>query len=148
MGRQYTSLKVRAAEDWRKPNSSFVMLSFDYARQLDIPLFVDEPTAGYRANKKSLDVNLFGVVNEGPTDEFRHPYFLREGIKNGSDTVCSMLNHYIQNFGLRDARSLSLWSDSCTCQNMNNIVLSFLTLLVENGVVDKVHWRFLAIGHK
>ena len=101
------------------------MLYFDYARLLGIPLIVDETTARYWGHKKALHVNLFGIVNEVATEEFRHQYFLREGTKNESDTVCSMLHHYIQNFGLRGARRRSLWSDSCTGQNKNNIVLSF-----------------------
>ena len=41
------------------------MLSFDCARQVDVPLFGDETTEGYWAHKKALDVNLFSIVNEG-----------------------------------------------------------------------------------
>lgn len=41
------------------------MISFDYARQLDNPFFVDETTEGFWEAKKARYFRLFGIVNEG-----------------------------------------------------------------------------------
>eukprot|EP00171_Calliarthron_tuberculosum_P022662 IDg22662t1 len=145
---QYRECGARAREAWVSGAPDFIMLSFDYARQLGVPSFTDETTKGFWSSKQSLDVNLFGIVNEG-SGEYgrRHAYLVPEGMKNGADTVCSMLHHFITDNDLHGAHKLILWSDSCTGQNKNNIVVAFLLMLVHNGVFDEIDWRFLAVGH-
>ena len=120
------------------------MLSFDYARQLDVPLFGDETTESYWEHKEALDVNLFVIVNESGNGKFRFPYLLREGAKSGSDSVCSLVLHWIKTHDLCDSKKLSLCSDSCTGQNKSNMFLSFLSLLVGHEIILEVDLRFLA----
>ena len=48
---------------------------------------------------------------------------------------------------MRDASELHLWSDSCTGQNKNNIVMAYLMLLVHNGMYKALDWRFFAVGY-
>ena len=88
---KYTDMGREAEEEWKKETPGSAMLSFDYPRQLEVLLFVDETIEGYWAHQKALDVNLFGIVNEGRDDKFRFSYLLREGTKSGSDSVCSMI---------------------------------------------------------
>ena len=149
MLQQYRASKAAAKLEWAKHEPAFVVLAFDYARQLGVPHLGDETTEGFWATKKALDVNLFGIVNEGGgTYGLGTPYLVPERVKSGSDTVCSMLHHYITNDSkVQAARELHLWSDSCTGQNKNNIVLAFLMLLVHTGVYDVVDWRFFTVGH-
>lgn len=145
---QYKDCISNAEEQWKRPSPDHVMISFDYARQLDVPCFVDETTEGFWAGKKAYDIPLFGIVNEGARAEtHRHLYLLPEGVKNGSDTVCSMLYHWIQSQDFRGARNMKMWSDSCTGQNKNNIVLAFVMMMFHNGLFDEVEWRFLEVGH-
>ena len=146
---QYRESKAAAKIEWAKEVPEFVVLAFDYARQLAVPHLGDETTEGFWASKKALDVNLFGVVNEGAGKHgLGTPFLIPERVKSGSDTVCSMLHHYISNNSkVRNAREMHLWSDSCTGQNKNNIVVAFIMLLVHNGIYDAVDWRFFAVGH-
>ena len=58
-----------------------------------------------------------------------------------------MLLHSFKALGFRDSKKIGLWSDSCTGENKNNIVLSFLSLLVGHDIIAEVDWRFLAVGH-
>ena len=49
-------------EDERLPSA---MISFDYAKKLQIPNMKESTMNEYFAMAKSYDVNLFGIVNEG-----------------------------------------------------------------------------------
>lgn len=45
------------------------MLSFDYARKLDVPVFADEITEGFLGEQECLRRAIFGIVHEGVQNE-------------------------------------------------------------------------------
>ena len=84
MLQQYRASKASAKIEWKKEKPEFVVLAFDYARQLGVPQLSDETTEGFWASKKALDVNLFGIVNEGGGSYgLGTPYLLPERLKAG-----------------------------------------------------------------
>ena len=146
----YRTNVARAVTAWKAAADvrlSFACISFDYAVMLKLPVFDEETQAGYHAHRLGLDVNLFGIVNEGRGHQHNVIYY--EGYKHGSEHVCSMLNFYLDKMERRVglAKTLSIFSDSCCGQNRNNIVLGFLIRRAERALNDRIEWNFLAVGH-
>lgn len=125
-------------------------ISYDYAKQLSIPLLCRQTMNEWFAQKKGYDVNLFGIVDEGKGENgHQYNFIYGEGTKHGSIQVASMLNHFLQVTcaPIGQARKLFLHSDSCTGQNKNNILLGYFMLRVAHGYHDEIIWQFMAVGH-
>lgn len=125
-------------------------ISYDYAKQLSIPLVSAQTTNEWFAQKKGYDVNLFGIVDEGSgTNGIQYNYIYGEGTKHGSIQVVSMLHHFFSNTSqaIGHPEKLFLHSDSCVGQNKNNIVLGYYMLRVALGYHEEVVWQFMTVGH-
>jgi len=125
-------------------------VSYDYAKQLSIPLLATQTMNERFSQKKGYDVNLFGIVDKGDGQKgMQYNYVYGEGTKHGSIQVTSMLHHFfsVTSPSIGKARRLFLPSDSCIGQNKNNILLGYFMLRVAHGYNDKIIWQFMAVGH-
>jgi len=125
-------------------------VSYDYAKQISIPLLSEQTMNEWFAQKKGYDVNLFGILDEGTgANGMQNNYIYGEGTKHGSIQVASMLNHFFTktNAPIGRSETLFLHSDSCTGQNKNNIVLGYFMLRVALGYHENIIWQFMAVGH-
>lgn len=128
----------------------FVTVSYDYAKQLTVPILSEQTMHEWFAQKKGFDVNLFGIVDEGAGDNgTQYNYLYGEGTKHGSIQVASMLDYFfrVNCPYLGTSRVINLHSDSCTGQNKNNIVLGYFMLRVAHNMHDEIIWNFMEVGH-
>jgi len=69
----------------------------------------------------------------------------------GSNEIASALWNYLTTkypvLAPGTTRELVLWSDRCTGQNNNFIVLTMLTCLVRQGIFTNVNHKFFVTGH-
>lgn len=100
----------------------------------------------YMANVFGLDVNLFGITDEGGKQYVNYLY--TEGYKHGSNHVNSMVHHFLKtNTVIGNAQRLVIYTDSCGGQNRNQFVMFYLVQRVLQGYHDVIHWRFMSVGH-
>ena len=137
------------AKETRAPDTG--MISFDFARQLDVP---DKLRLGtmlsYFAELKAYDVNIFGIVNEHEKAHgVQYNLIYGEGGKHGSHAVVSLLHYFLTSVQPETGNKKVLYvqSDSCQGQNKNNIVLDYFLWRVVRGYHDRVIWRFMEVGH-
>jgi len=138
-----------AVRAWELPRrAETAMISFDYATQLTLPISATETQNEYMGTRFGLDVNLFGICNEG-AKEYHH-FLYTEGFKHGSVEVISMLHYY---FGLpsqvrvANSHQLVVYTDSCSGQNRNKYVHAYLMHRVLAGYHEEISWNFMAVGH-
>eukprot|EP00171_Calliarthron_tuberculosum_P002286 IDg2286t1 len=127
-----------------------VVISYDYAKQLSVPMQSEQTMNEWFSQKKGYDVNLFGIVDEGHGDNsLQYNYVYGERTKHGSIQVASMLHHFlsIECPLLGRSKIVHFHSDSCTGQNKNNIVLGYFMLRVAHGFHDDIFWHFMEVGH-
>lgn len=126
-----------------------MVLIFDYAHQLGVPHLSGEMMETFWVSKNALDVNLFGVMNDGAGKYgLSTQYLLPERLKSVLDAVCTMLQHYIiNNAKMWAAHDLYLCNNSFSGQIKGNIVEGYLMLFMHNGIYDAVDWRFFVAGH-
>ena len=75
---------------------SVAAISFDYATQLSLPVSAFETQGEYIASQFGLDVNLFGIVDEGEKKYYNYLY--TEGYKHGSEHVISMVHAHLRDY--------------------------------------------------
>eukprot|EP00171_Calliarthron_tuberculosum_P010739 IDg10739t1 len=122
-------------------------ISADYAKQAYLPVVAAGTTKDYFIQKQGLDVNLFGIFNEG--SGVQTTMVSTEGARHDSNSVVSQLHYYMKHIQPRvgTAKELYLHMDSCTGQNRNNIVLGYFMLRVFLGYHDRVVLKFMTVGH-
>lgn len=121
-------------------------ISFDYATQLSLPISAMETQAEYISSQFGMDVNLFGIVNEG--EKHYYNYIYTEGYKHGSNHVISMVHAHLRHHSVTgNAQHLYVYTDSCGGQNRNKFVYSYFIHRVLAGFHDQITWCFLAVGH-
>ena len=125
----------------RSERLTMASISFDYAKQLTVPMLSDQTMNEWFSQKKGHDVNLFDIIDEGIGDSgLQYNYIYGEGTKHGSVQVASMLHHFfnVECPRLGESEVLHLHTDSCTGQNKNSIVLGYLILRVAHGFHDEI----------
>lgn len=146
-------------------------MAFDFATQLDLPMIARQTQRGYMAETFGLDVNEFGIVDEGRNRQTNVLY--TEGFGHDSNFSISSLHWYLTKHNpavgrasvvvrpvcicgtcMANSRLLSnnlavqhFWSDSCVGENRNNYVLSYFKWRVAMGFHDEVRWSFKVVGH-
>jgi len=133
-------LRSRDIENNRRP----IVLSFDYAQNVDIPHLSQQPGFFYFASLKKA--YQFGIVDEELDQHYHYIYMESEGGK-GSDNVVSMVLHHIKTIQTRRSKHLILWADNCGGQNKNSTMIHTLLELVKNGQFDVVELKFQIKGH-
>lgn len=90
---------------------------------------------------------LFGVVNEGSGTQ--HNFVFHEPGKSNSYSAISMLHEYLEHQvpALGTFSVLRISVDSCSGQNKNNAVVSYLEARVAASCHEKIHMSFMAKGH-
>jgi hypothetical protein len=132
--------KAKDVSDSDRP----IVLSFDYAQNLEIPHDPLQPQKFYFTSR--LKAYQFGVVNE-ELDIHTHYIYSEYVSGKGADEVASMLLHYIKNELKRNSRHLILWADNCPGQNKNSTLYQLLAWLMEGGLYDVVELKFQVKGH-
>lgn len=71
------------------------VVSFDFVKQVYVPMLSDQTMNEWFAQKKRFDVNVLGIVNQGvsPIGE-QHNYIYGECTKNGASQVVSMIHYF------------------------------------------------------
>ena len=94
-----------------------------------------------------LDVFLFGITNEGSRTYFNCYY--PEGYSSGDpNTVISMVHHHMAGEPkLDNCEKLIVYTDSCSGQNRNRFLYSYLIKRVLAGYHNEVSWNFMVVGH-
>jgi hypothetical protein len=133
-------MKSRNTENKCRP----IVLSFDYAQNVEIPHLSQQPGLFYFSSLKKA--YQFGVVDEELDEHHHYLYMESEGGK-GSDNVVSMVIHYIKNIMKRKSKHLILWADNCGGQNKNSTMIHTLLDLVRLKEFDVVELKFQIKGH-
>jgi len=134
---------IRRCKELSDPDRP-VVLSFDYAQNVEIPHDPLQPQKFYFTSL--LKAYQFGVVDEEV--DFHTQYIYSEYISGkGADEVASMLLHYLVNEMKRKSPHLILWADNCPGQNKNSTLYQFLSGLVETNMFDTVELKFQVKGH-
>ena len=134
--------------DCRQPESlaNTVVLTFDYAEKILLPLFTDVPKRMFYIT--GLKVDLFGVGNN--TALLQDNYVLPEGhwpADKGIDSIASMLYHNVTSQHIAK-RHLHYMADNCTGQNKNRFMIWFMSYMtIAVGAIEDIHVRFLVAGH-
>ena len=142
MRNQYENdiIKCRDIENAERP----VVLSFDYAQNVEIPHLSQQPGFFYFASLKKA--YQFGIVDEELDQHYHYIYMESEGGK-GSDNVVSIVLHHIRTIMPRRSKHLILWADNCGSQNKNSTMIHTLLELVKNNEFDVVELKFQIKGH-
>lgn len=69
----------------------FVMLPFDYAQKVGVPVFVDETTDVFWLEKKALE-----EMNEGESESSVTFSSSLKCVRHSPHTVCSMMHSFIE----------------------------------------------------
>jgi len=143
---QRCAFKAWVAESRTPAGSHAVVLTFDYAEKILLPLFTDTPKSMFYT--VGLKVDLFGVGNN--TDLLQHNYVLPEGhwpADKSLNSVGSMLYHNITTHHV-DKTTLLFMADNCSGQNKNMYMMWFLSYvsIVHPGFA-LICLRFLVAGH-
>lgn len=119
-------------------------ISFDYAQNITLPHSALQPAKWYFFLLKN--VYCFGIVDERLQKQTNYSYG-EEVMGKGSKEVVSQIDFYLG--GKRfDARTpLVLHADNCAGQNKNNLMLFYLSNLVEQGMFHKLTLKFQIKGH-
>ena len=121
----YQSRLQRAGKEWTSPRqrANFAMISFDYAVQLVLPYSNMQTQNEYMGTRFGLDVNLFGISNEGAREH--HNFMYTEGF---GESVISIVHHYLSlpaQYRVNSARKLAVYTDSCSGQNRNKFMHAY-----------------------
>lgn len=98
--------------------------------------------------KERLGTHLTGILLHGRPNPI-YAYTWYERFPAGSDSVVTILARAL-NETVKDKPlppTLYLHLDNCWRENKNRYVVSFLHLLVDKGVFDKIKLGFLPVGH-
>jgi len=130
----------------RENGSNTVVITFDFAERVGLPLFSNTPKCMYYI--VGLKVDLFGVADN--TKLLQQNYVLPESHwpgDKGIDSVGSMLYHNVTTQH-GNKKVLKFMADNCAGQNKNRFMiwfLSYLSIAVKD--FEEIHLRFLVAGH-
>ena len=118
--------------------------SFDYAQQVHFPNNPQQPGPAYFLTARKCQ--LFGVTCEPTGVQINYLIDESETIGKGANATISLLHHFLEVHGLKEA-SLLLHADNCVGQNKNNALIHYLMWLVATGRYLSVQLSFMLAGH-
>ena len=91
--------------------------------------------------------HVFGIVNEGASLQYN--YLFHEPGRCDPSAIVSMLHDFLQVEvpAIGRAELLVINADSCSAQNKNNIMVSYLKARIASGLHKRVILRFMLKGH-
>ena len=144
--RQNYNQQIEAAKDTYVPGQrpSVMHYSFDYAQQVHFPNNPQQPGPAYFLSARKCQI--FGVTCE-PTGK-QVNYLLDEGetIGKGANATVSLLNHFLDNHGLKED-NMFLHADNCVGQNKNNVLIQYLLFRTLMGHHKSITLSFMLPGH-
>ena len=135
--------------------SSTVVLAFDFAQSVSVPHHHDQP--GQIFFKTPYRIGLFGVYDS--SREVMTTFFVPEDVSTsigkGSDSVISMLHHFLSGFTLTSPdgtadmlpHHIIVWCDNCSGQNKNNFVMQYFAWRCATGFHTRITVNFMVPGH-
>ncbi|XP_022207917.1 uncharacterized protein LOC111064490 [Nilaparvata lugens] len=108
-----------------KKITTYEGICIDYGRNLNVP----NVTTNDAYYKRQLSVYSFNVHILGSGKSVFYMYNECDGRK-GSDNVCQMLYHFVNNYLPEDVMDLHIFGDSCGGQNKNLTMYRFLHYMV------------------
>lgn len=122
-------------------------ISADYAKQAFLPSVAARKTKDFFAGEQGLNVDLFGICNEG--SGLQKTMISSERAFQDSNTVVSQLLHYLTHVDQRVGRCEELYVHraSCTGQSKTIILLGYYGFRVHLGYHDKVFLKLMTVGH-
>jgi len=123
---------------------SVMHYSWDFAQQLHIPY--EDHQVGPIYFKSARIVQLFGICCEALPQQVNYLIDEADFPGKGADIVISLLDHYFENYGLKESHVL-LTADNCVGQNKNNAVIQYLMYRVMTGQHKSITLSFMLVGH-
>ena len=118
--------------------------SFDYAQQVHFPNNPQQPGPAYFLTARKCQV--FGVVCEPIGVQVNYLIDENEVIGKGANATISLLHHFLETHGLKEAKLL-LHADNCIGQNKNNAVVHYLMWRVNTRRHESAQLSFMLAGH-
>lgn len=127
--------------DSQLPGSDKCSISFD----LQQVLFVPTLTHSDMFYLSQLSCYNLGIHLSDNNHAFMCTW--HEGVsgRGGNEVASTLLK--VLNSGVTEKKHLLLWSDNCTGQNKNRMVIFVLVFLVLHQVFDTIEYNFLISGH-
>ncbi len=146
----YRDMQKQAQAEWSQSlqNSISIQIthiSIGFYHCLEYPHRARERMDEYFTPKVSTHV--LGIVNEGSGVQYN--YLFHEPGKCDPSAVVSMLHDFFQNEepSAWRAELLVINADSCSAQNKNNTMVSYLKSRIANSFHNRILLRFLLKGH-
>ena len=138
--------QIGAAKEMYIPGQrpSVMHYSFDYAQQVHFPNNPQQPGPAYFLSARKCQI--FGIACE-PTGK-QVNYLIDEGetIHKGANATVSLLNHFIDNHGLKED-NMFLHADNCVGQDKNNVLIQYLLFRTLMGHHKSITLSFMLPGH-
>jgi hypothetical protein len=74
-------------------------------------------------------------------------YFIAPNIHNDANLTITIIHHVLTHWSENLPQVLYLQLDNTSCENKNEIVFGYLSVLFEMGIFQKVKAGFLLVGH-
>ena len=144
--RQNYNQQIEAAKESYIPGQrpSVMHYSFDYAQQVHFPNNPQQTCPAYFLSARNCQI--FGIACE-PTGK-QVNYLIDEGetIGKGANATVSLLNHFLDNHGLKED-NMFLHADNCVAQNKNNVLIQYLLFRTLKGHHKSITLSFVLPGH-
>lgn len=138
----YTDLKELTMES--RQNNEIEVLSFDYEQIMPLPP-IPRSDVFY---KRQLWVFNFCIYS-GKTGK-AHFFMYDETVgKKSQNEVISFINYYLQNFLQQGIKKLYIFSDNCSSQNKNMVLVQYLYTIVQSNAfgLEIITHRYPEPGH-
>ena len=132
------SEKVKLA----KAQSNVETIDFDYQQNLPLPVV----PLGDVFYMRQLWVFSFCIF-EASTGKSYFFLYDESMSRKGQNEVTSMLHYYFDNILTNDVTNVYLFSDNCSAQNKNNLLIQFLYILVNTQIFQFIIHRYPEPGH-
>lgn len=149
---QQKSIHLRKSETFYSDLKTFTQLSnddptkevltFDYQQNMPLPV----SSSGDVFYKIQLWLFNFCVHVGSTKKSYFYVYDETVGGK-GQNEVASLLLHFVNTYLSPEVTELYIFSDNCSSQNKNYMLLQFFYTLVDTGRFTKIHHRYPEPGH-
>ena len=142
--RQAERARLEMKSDTEKsqhPNSKMCTISVDLQQVFSLPTL----THSQMYYLRQLSCYNFGIHLGDYNKGFM--FVWHEGLSGrGGNEIASCLLKFLQS-RFTNKKNLVIWSDNCTGQNKNQMLLFLWIYLVLNGVFDEIDHKYLVSGH-
>ncbi|KAJ8930040.1 hypothetical protein NQ314_017205 [Rhamnusium bicolor] len=123
------------------PDSTVSVLSMD----LEQVMFV--PTLTHSGMFYMSQLSCYYLSINFGDNKRSYTCFWHEGLAGrGGNEIASYLLHVL-NMGISHKWNIVVWSDNCTSQNKNRMIVFIYMFLVSSGHFDTIEHRYLVSGH-